>query len=238
MHRDLKCAPFSECLPGLLCACMVTFACDLQQPPPVLASLVYAFAECTAAAAELPCLVCRSPNVLLSRCAVACRSLPAAGRPRAAVIQPAAVLPSAAVVYSAMHSSVRVLLCYTETEAWCDTCAAGQGGCGQDLRPGPHESAGKPLPFFCSKLATVLRSQATCLFRSCSSQAGLSLLLLAAQASCGVQEAGVQATAQSSWSPLWAAPEVVRLERGTIAADVWSLGIIVWVRGPGPAVSG
>lgn len=42
----------------------------------------------------------------------------------------------------------------------------------------------------------------------------------------------MHATAQASWSPLWAAPEVVRLERGTVQADIWSLGIIIWVRLP------
>ena len=46
----------------------------------------------------------------------------------------------------------------------------------------------------------------------------------------GMQEAGVQATAQASWSPLWAAPEVVRLEKGNVKADIWSLGLIIWVR--------
>ena len=41
----------------------------------------------------------------------------------------------------------------------------------------------------------------------------------------------MQATAQASWSPLWAAPEVVRLEKGNVKADIWSLGLIIWVRG-------
>ena len=45
-----------------------------------------------------------------------------------------------------------------------------------------------------------------------------------------MQEVGVQATAQASWSPLWAAPEVVRLEKGNVKADIWSLGLIIWVR--------
>ena len=42
------------------------------------------------------------------------------------------------------------------------------------------------------------------------------------------QEAGALATAQSSWTPLWAAPEVVRLEKGTIKADIWSYGICIF----------
>ena len=51
---------------------------------------------------------------------------------------------------------------------------------------------------------------------------------------CAAQEAGALATAQSSWTPLWAAPEVVRLERGTVKADIWSYGICVFeLVGPG-----
>ena len=42
----------------------------------------------------------------------------------------------------------------------------------------------------------------------------------------------MHATAQASWSPLWAAPEVVRLEQGSLQADIWSFGIIVWVQPP------
>ena len=42
------------------------------------------------------------------------------------------------------------------------------------------------------------------------------------------QEAGALATAQSSWTPLWAAPEVVRLEHGTVKADIWSYGICIF----------
>ncbi|KAK9792727.1 hypothetical protein WJX73_008655 [Symbiochloris irregularis] len=35
-------------------------------------------------------------------------------------------------------------------------------------------------------------------------------------------------TAQNSWTPLWAAPEVICHERASIKADIWSFGIIVW----------
>ena len=36
------------------------------------------------------------------------------------------------------------------------------------------------------------------------------------------------ATAQSAWTPVWAAPEVFRQERVTVQADIWSYGLIVW----------
>ncbi|KDD72070.1 protein tyrosine kinase, partial [Helicosporidium sp. ATCC 50920] len=35
-------------------------------------------------------------------------------------------------------------------------------------------------------------------------------------------------TAQPIMTPLWAAPEVLRRERTSAAADVWSLGVLVW----------
>ena len=35
-------------------------------------------------------------------------------------------------------------------------------------------------------------------------------------------------TAQNSWTPLWAAPEVIRHERASIKADIWSFGILIW----------
>lgn len=38
------------------------------------------------------------------------------------------------------------------------------------------------------------------------------------------------ATAQAAWTPLWAAPEVFRQERISISADIWSYGLIIWVR--------
>eukprot|EP00879_Flechtneria_rotunda_P017662 GHRR01018514.1.p1 GENE.GHRR01018514.1~~GHRR01018514.1.p1 ORF type:complete len:217 (+),score=59.35 GHRR01018514.1:42-692(+) len=35
-------------------------------------------------------------------------------------------------------------------------------------------------------------------------------------------------TAQPVMTPLWAAPEVVRHERASIKADIWSYGILIW----------
>lgn len=35
-------------------------------------------------------------------------------------------------------------------------------------------------------------------------------------------------TAQPIMTPLWAAPEVVRHERASVKADMWSYGILVW----------
>ena len=36
------------------------------------------------------------------------------------------------------------------------------------------------------------------------------------------------AAAQPVMTPLWAAPEVIRHERASIKADMWSYGILVW----------
>lgn len=35
-------------------------------------------------------------------------------------------------------------------------------------------------------------------------------------------------TAQPVMTPLWAAPEVVRHERASIKADIWSYGVLIW----------
>lgn len=45
---------------------------------------------------------------------------------------------------------------------------------------------------------------------------------------CFILQVSISMTAQSSWTPLWAAPEVIRHERATIKADIWSFGIIMW----------
>ncbi|KAK9804979.1 hypothetical protein WJX73_006746 [Symbiochloris irregularis] len=44
----------------------------------------------------------------------------------------------------------------------------------------------------------------------------------------GKLHAQAAASAQMQWSPMWAAPEVFRLERASAQVDVWSYGILIW----------